>query len=426
MGARSLGLLSAILWACSVAAAEIPVVALDGVVHAISAEHLVRSMDEADAAHAPLLVLRLDTPGGLDSAMRQVVERMLSSRTPIAVFVGPAGARAASAGFVIAIAADVTAMAPGTNLGAAHPVAGFGQLDEVTARKVTEDAAAYTRSKAQRRGRNAELAELAVTESRSFTETEALEAGLIDLVVEDLDGLLEALDGREVTRFDGSTVRLSLAGHGVRVVEMSWRQLLLSTIARPEILFLLLLGAFAGIGAELSHPGLVLPGVVGVLCLILFLFASQIIPINWAGLALILLGLGLFVAEVKVTSYGLLTVGGVVAMGIGAMMLVDSPLPEARISPWTLWPAVGAMALWTTLLLRLVVSAHRRRATTGAIGMLGARGVARTPVPPGGEGWVEVSGERWRARAGDALDEGDRIEVIDVDGLTLEVRKGEP
>jgi membrane-bound serine protease (ClpP class) len=407
------------------AAAEIVVVELDGVIHAVSAEHVVHSMDAADATGAPLLILRLDTPGGLDTAMRQIVDRMLGARTPVAVFVGPAGARAASAGFVITIAADVAAMAPGTNLGAAHPVAGIGQLDEVTSRKLTQDAAAYTRSKAQRRGRNPELAELAVTESRSFTETEALENGLIDLVAADVDALIAALEGREVTRFDGSTVRLSLADRPVRTMEMSWRQQLLAAIARPEVLFLLLLGAFAGIGAELSHPGLVLPGVVGVLCLILFLFASQIIPINWAGLLLILLGLALFAAEVKVTSYGLLTVGGIVAMGLGAMMLVESPLPEARISPWTIWPAVGAMALWTTLLLRLAVHAHRRRPTTGAAGMVSARGVARTPLAAGGEGWVEVAGERWRAEADEAVAEGDRIQVIAVDGLTLRVRKGE-
>jgi membrane-bound serine protease (ClpP class) len=419
-------LLGAGLLAAAPAAGEIPVVELDGVVHAVSAGHVVRAIEQADAAGAPLLVIRMDTPGGFDAAMRQIIEKMLNCRTPVAVFVGPAGARAASAGFLIAVAADVAAMAPGTNLGAAHPVSGLGEMDEVMARKLAEDAAAYIRSKAQRRGRNAELAEKAVTESRSFTETEALEAKLIDLVVPDIPALIETLDGREVTRFDGSAVRLALAGHQTRRVEMDWRQLVLSTIARPEVLFLLLLGALAGIGAEIGQPGLVFPGVFGLFCLILFLFASQIIPVNWAGLLLILLAVGLWAAEVKVTSYGLLTLGGAVAMALGAMMLIDSDLPALRVSPWTVWPAVGAMALFTMLLVRLIVAAQRRRATTGDQGMLGQPGVARTPIGSGTPGWVEVCGERWRALAEQPIAEGERVLVVGLDGLTLRVRKGEP
>jgi len=418
-------LLGAFVLAATSAAAEIPVVELDGVVHAVSAGYVVRAIDEADAAGAPLLVLRLNTPGGLDTSMRQIIEKELNCRTPIAVFVGPAGARAASAGFLIAIAADVAAMAPGTNLGAAHPVSGLGQMDEVMAEKLAQDAAAYIRSKAQRRGRNAELAEKAVTESRSFTETEALEAKLIDLVAPDVPALVAALDGREITRFDGSVTRLALSGHALRRVEMDWRQLVLSTIARPEVLLLLLLGAMAGIGTEIGHPGLVLPGIVGLLCLILFLFASQIIPVNWAGLLLILLGVALFAAEVKVTSYGLLTLGGVVSMGLGAMMLVESDLPALRISPWTIWPAVAAMAVFTTLLLRLVVSAQRRRATTGSAGMLGRNGTVRASIGEASEGWVEVQGELWRAVSEEPIAEGEAVQVLGIDGLRLRVRKGE-
>jgi membrane-bound serine protease (ClpP class) len=418
-------LLGAGLLAAAPAAAEIPVVDLDGVVHAVSAGHVVRAIDQADAAGAPLLVIRMDTPGGLDTAMRQIIEKMLSCRTPIAVFVGPAGARAASAGFLIAISADVAAMAPGTNLGAAHPVSGLGQMDEIMAQKVAQDAAAYIRSKAQRRGRNAELAEKAVTESRSFTESEALEAKLIDLLAPDVPALVAALDGRAVTRFDGSVTRLTLAGHALRPVEMDWRQLALSAIARPEVLLLLLLGAMAGIGSEISHPGLVFPGVVGLLCLILFLFASQILPVNWAGLLLILLGVALLAAELKVTSYGLLTLGGVISMGLGAMMLIESDLPALRVSPWTIWPAVAAMAIFTTLLLRLVVSAQRRRATTGGAGMLGQTGTARTALESEGQGWVEVQGELWRAVSEAPIAEGARIRVEGVEGLRLRVRKGD-
>lgn len=413
---------AALLVSSAPAGADVPVVELDGVVHAVSAAHVVQAIDRADAQGASLVVIRMDTPGGLDSSMRQIVDRMLNCRTPVAVFVGPSGARAASAGFVIAVAADVAAMAPGTNIGAAHPVAGLGQMDEVMSKKVTSDAAAYIRGKAERRGRNVEMAEKAVVESKSFTENEALGLKLIDFVAMDIPDLLKLLDGREITRFDGTKVTLRLAGEKTIDVKMDWRQAILSAIARPEILFLLLLGALAGLGAEISHPGLVFPGVLGALCLILFLFASQIIPINWAGVLLVVLAIGLFVAEVKVTSYGLLTVGGLVAMILGAMMLVDSPRPELRVDPWSLAPFILAFAVFTIALARLVVQAQRRRPRTGAEGLEGQLGQAVTDLDP--EGWVIVQGERWRARADDRVSHGETVEVLSVDGLELRVRKG--
>jgi membrane-bound serine protease (ClpP class) len=402
--------------------AEVPVVELDGVVHAVSARHVVQAIARADATHAPLLVLRLDTPGGLDTSMRQIVDAILGSRTPIAAFVGPSGARAASAGFVILMAADVAAMAPGTNIGAAHPVSGLGQMDEVMSKKVTSDAAAYVRGKAERRGRNVEMAEKAVVESRSFTEREALELKLIDLVVGDIPALLAQLDGREVKRFDGTSVTLDLRDRRTVREAMDWGQAILAAIARPEILFLLLLGALAGIGAEISHPGALFPGILGTLCLILFLFAAQIIPVNWAGVLLVVLAVALFVAEVKVASYGLLTVGGLVAMILGALMLVDSPLPELRVPVMSLLPVIVVMAIGTTLLVRLVVQAQRRKASTGAEGMVGQHGLAATDLDP--EGWVEVQGERWKARAEEPLVSGQDVEVVAVDGLRLRVRKG--
>jgi membrane-bound serine protease (ClpP class) len=404
------------------ARAEIPIVELDGVVHAVSAAHVVQAIERADAQNAPLVVIRIDTPGGLDSSMRQIVDKMLNCRTPVAVFVGPSGARAASAGFVILTAADVAAMAPGTNTGAAHPVAGIGQMDEVMSKKVTSDAAAYIRGKAERRGRNVEMAEKAVVESKSFTEKEALELKLIDLVAKDVPDLLAQLDGREVKRFDGTTVTLHLAGQKTVDVKMDWRQAILSAIARPEILFLLLLGALAGLGAEISHPGLIFPGVLGTLCLILFLFASQIIPVNWAGVLLIVLAIGLFAAEVKVASYGLLTVGGLVAMILGAMMLVDSPLPELRVNAWKLLPIIVAFAAFTIAIVRLVIQAQRRRPQTGAEGLVGQIGQATTDVSP--EGWVVVQGESWRARAEARIAAGEAVEVVSVEGLLLRVRKG--
>jgi membrane-bound serine protease (ClpP class) len=419
--------LRAAVVACTVllapaARAEIPVVELDGVVHAVTAAHVIQAIDRADAAGAPLVVIRMDTPGGLDSSMRQIVDRMLNCRTPVAVFVSPSGAQASSAGFIIMVAADLAAMSPGTSTGAAHPVAGLGQMDEVMSKKVTSAMAAYIRSKAERRGRNVEMAEKAVVESKSFTEKEALELKLIDLIAKDVPDLLAQLDGREVRRFDGTTVSLHLKGQRTVAVRMDWRQAILSTIARPEILFLLLLGALAGLGAEISHPGLIFPGIIGALCLILFLFATQIIPVNWAGVLLVLLAVGLFAAEVKVASYGLLTVGGLVAMILGAMMLVDSPLPELRVDPWKLAPFILVFAGFTIVLVRLVVQAQRRRAKTGAEGLVGRLGVADTDLQP--DGWVLVQGERWRARAEGGVARGEAVEVLSMEGLLLRVRKG--
>jgi len=400
------------------------VVELAGVVHAVSAAHVVEAIDHADASAAPLLVLRLDTPGGLDTAMRQIIERILNCKTPVAVFVGPSGARAASAGFLITIVADVAAMAPGTNIGAAHPVSGMGQMDEVMSKKVTSDAAAYIRGKAERRGRNADLAEKAVTESRSFTEKEALEAKLVDLIARDVPDLLEKLDGREIKRFDGSPLRLATKGQRTYPVEMNWRKQILSLIARPEVLFLLLLGTLAGLGAEISHPGLIFPGVVGVVCLVLFLFASQIIPVNWAGVLLILLAIAMFALEVKVASYGLLTVGGIVAMILGAMMLVDASVPEMRVAWRVLLPGVVTMAAWTILLVRLVLNAQRLRPTTGASALIGQLALAEEDLGP--EGWVRVQGERWRAVSDGLASAGERLRVVAVEGLRLRVRKEGP
>jgi membrane-bound serine protease (ClpP class) len=398
-------------------------VELDDVVHAVSAAHVISAIDRADAERAPLLVLRLDTPGGLDVSMRKIVDRMLNCRTPIVAFVGPSGARGASAGFVILMAADVAAMAPGTNVGAAHPVSTTGAMDETLATKVAQDAAAYVRSKAERRGRNVELAEKAVLESRSFTEKEALDGKLVELVVKDVPELLLRLDGREVTRFDGSRQRLDLKGAVPVTVAMNWRQATLSLVARPEVLFLLLLGALAGLGTEISHPGMIFPGVVGALCLILFLFASQVLPVNGAGVLLVLLGVGLFVAEVKVTSYGLLTVGGIVAMILGSMMLVDSSLPELRVGWKTFVPAVALTAVWSLTIVRLVTQAQARTPVTGVSGLLGQAGVADTELGPAGS--VRILGERWNAVALDGVvPAGERVRVEAVDGLTLKVRKG--
>ena len=420
---RGLLALAALLLAgAAPARADIPVVELTGVVHAISAGHVVAALDRANASGAPLVVLRLDTPGGLDTSMRQIIDAMLVSKVPVAVFVGPSGARAASAGFLITVVADVAAMAPGTNIGAAHPVSGMGQMDEVMAKKVTSDAAAYIRGKAERRGRNVELAEKAVVESKSFTEREALEGHLIDLIVNDVPALIAAVDGREVTRFDGSKVTLHVAGQPLTPVRMNWRQGILAAVASPEILFLLLLGALAGIGAELSHPGALFPGIVGVFCLILFLFAVQIIPVNWAGVLLILFGVALLIAEIKIASHGVLTIGGVISMVLGSFMLYDAPEVGFRVSWAVIIPTVGSTAGLFIWAVSAGVRAMRRPQVTGAQSMVGRLAVARGELGP--EGQVNVDGEIWRAVAEDGrIPAGEKVRVTAVDGLTLRVSR---
>jgi membrane-bound serine protease (ClpP class) len=415
-------LLAGLVAAAAPARAEIPVVELDGVVHAISAAHIIQVIERAETAQAPLVVIRMDTPGGLISSMKQIVEKMLASKVPVAVFVGPSGSSGTSAGFVITIAGDVAAMAPGTNIGAAHPVSSMGPMDEVMSKKAASDMAAYVRSKAEPRGRTPEIAEKAVLESKSFTEREALEAKLIDLVVKDIDELIDTLDGRKVKRFDGSEVVLKLKGHLTLPIKMSWRESLLSLIASPEILFLLLLGALAGLGSEISHPGLIFPGVLGTVCLILFLMASQVLPVNAAGILLIVLAIALFVAEVKVTSYGLLTVGGIVAMILGAMMLVDAPLRELQVPLSLVVPAALITAMWSLGIVSLALRTRRVPIATGGEGMIGAVAVAETDLAP--EGWVWVKGARWRAVA-DAppVAAGQRVHVTGLSGLTLTVKK---
>jgi len=353
--------------------------------------------------------------------MRTIVDRILASKTPVAVFVGPSGARAASAGFIIAMAADIVAMAPGTNMGAAHPVMLGQTMDEVMNKKASEDTAAYVRGKAERRGRNVEMAEKAVLESKSYTDHEAQDAHLLDYVVKDIDELVKTLDGKRVKRFDGSETTLDLKGQTTVVLEMSWRDEVLSTIANPEILFLLLMGALAGLGTEISHPGMIFPGIIGALCLVLFLFASQVVPVNAAGILLVLLAVGLFALEIKVPSYGLLTIGGIVAMILGALMLVDAPAPELQVPLRTVVPAALLMAVWASLIVGLVLRAQRQPLTTGAEGMIGATAVAVDDLQP--SGWVIVRGERWRATAESPVKSGEKVKVAAVSGLTLTVRK---
>jgi membrane-bound serine protease (ClpP class) len=400
---------------------------VDALIHPVSAEFMVDAIDRADAERAALIVFVLETPGGLVDSTRTIVTRMLAAKTPVAVFVAPSGARAASAGFLITIAADVAAMAPGTHIGAAHPVSGQGEkMDETMAKKAASDVAAYARTLAAGRGRNVAWAEQAVNESRAFTETEALEATppLIDLVAADVPDLLKQLDGWLIKRFDGHTETLWTAGARIEPLAMSFRQRVLSTLAHPNIAYILLSLGILGLTIELWSPGAVLPGVVGGICLLLAFFTFQVLPVNYAGVLLILFGLVLLVLEIKVASFGLLGAGGVVSLLLGSMILIDAPTPELRVSLGLIIPVVVALSAILLFLVRLAVISQRRPSVTGASGMVGAAGVTLTPIPAGGTGRVSVHGEIWTARSSDAISEGESVVVSGLDGLVLTVRRG--
>jgi membrane-bound serine protease (ClpP class) len=405
----------------SVLAAE-----FDGIIHPVSAEFFIQTIDRADASGAELVVLTLRTPGGLVDSTNKIVSRIISAKTPVVVFIAPGGARAASAGFLITMAADVAAMAPGTHIGAAHPVSGGGEkLNETMSKKAASDVAAAARTVAARRGRNVELVEKAVTESRAFTEDEALKATppLIDLVAVDLHDLLRKLDGRTVVRFDGSKKIVRTSGARVDNVQMSRRQRFLSGIAHPQVAYLLFSLGTLGLTIELWSPGAILPGVVGGVCLLLAFFAFQILPVNYAGLLLILFGLLLLALEIKVTSFGLLAAGGLASLILGSMILMDSPLPELQVGLRLIIPMTVAMAGIVLFLARLAYTSQLRRAMTGTAGMIDATGQALTDMSAGGRGTVRTRGEIWSAVAVEPITSGEIVQITAVDGLTLRVKK---
>lgn len=397
---------------------------LDGIIHPISAEYLTGVIDEADTSSADIVVFILRTPGGLLDSTRDIVSRMITSRAPVAVFVGPSGGRAASAGFVIMMAADIAAMAPGTHIGAAHPVSGTGpQADETTAKKAASDAAAYVRSLAEARGRNVMLAAEAVLESRAFTDREALQASppLIDSTAADIDDLLRRLDGRTIRRFDGRPATLATANAEIRRVDMTRRQRFLGAIAHPQIAYMLLTLGMLGLTVELWNPGAIVPGVAGGLCLLLAFFAFQILPVSTTGLLLIVFGLALLILELKVPSFGALGVGGAVSLIVGSVMLTRDAVPGVQVSLMFVVPMAIALAAIVFFLGRLAVAALRRPTVTGAEGMVGLEGHARDAMAAGEVGYVDVRGEMWRASSRSALAAGDPVRVIEVSGLTLMV-----
>ncbi|MEO7191803.1 MAG: NfeD family protein [Vicinamibacterales bacterium] len=399
---------------------------VDSVIHPVSAEYMIQTLAAADHARATLVVFTLRTPGGLVDSTRDIVSHIIAAATPVAIFIGPSGSRAASAGFLLTISADVAAMAPGTHIGAAHPVAGGGeQMDATMAKKSEEDLAAYARTLASARHRNVDLAVDAVRNSRAFTETEAAAATppLIDTIAADVPELLKQIDGRTIRRFDGTTVVLRTAGARVVSSTMSLRQRVLSAIAHPNVAYLLLSLGMLGLTIELWSPGAILPGIVGGVSLLLAFFALQLLPVNFAGLLLILLGLLLFALEIKVTSYGLLTAGGLVSLVLGSMILMDSGGPELAVSFRLILAVVLGFGGIGIVLARLALASQRRPPVTGTGGLLGHTAQAMTALEPGTVGKVFTRGEIWQAITDAAIPQGATVRIIDIDGLTLTVRR---
>jgi membrane-bound serine protease (ClpP class) len=393
---------------------------LDDQITPASAELIASAIDRAERENATALIIMLNTPGGLDTSMREIVARIDASRVPVIIYVAPSGARAASAGAVILMAADVAAMAPGTVTGAAHPVMSDGRdLSKTLDEKITNDAAAYVRSHAERRGRDPQIAESIVRESQSFTERQALEKHLIEIIARDEADLLAQLDGRTITRFDGSKETLRVAGENLVAIEPSLRQKLLQALADPRIAFVLFaLGALC-VYFEFQHPGAILPGVVGVLAVVLALYGFNMLPINLTGVLLIGVAIGLFVLEAKVQGFGILGIGGIAAAIVGALILIDVPTPELRLPLSLVLTVITPFAVILIFMLKLAMRARRAKVTTGTAGMIGLKGRVQTMIAP--EGTIFVRGELWRARSRMRLAPGETVRVIGIQSLLLDV-----
>jgi membrane-bound serine protease (ClpP class) len=403
---------------------------IDGEIDPVMAEYVTGGIDQANRDHAALILITMDTPGGLDTSMRDIIQHIIDSAAPVAVYVTPAGSRGASAGFFILLAADIAAMAPGTHTGAASPLLAVGgypvSVDDTLKNKILNDATAYLRSYAGRRGHNVALAETAITEAKAFTEKEALDGKLVDVVANSPEELISKLDGRTFTRFDGHQTTLVLVKPVVTNIDMSARQRFLARIVQPDVFFILLIAGVLGLYVEFTHPGLIVPGVIGGIALLLALFAMHLLPINLAGLLLIFLALALFVLEAKYASHGVLGIGGVVAMLLGALMLIRSPLTGAGVSLSVAAGATLPFALLCIMLMRLVLRSRGWVPQTGVETLTQEIGEVTDPIAGGdesdaGRGFVRVRGELWRAVSARALKKGTRVRIVRVDGLTLYV-----
>lgn len=403
------------------ASAQIVKITIDGAIHPITDEYIGRAIEQAKTEHADAVLIELRTPGGLVDSTREIISKIIASPVPVIVYVSPSGSRAASAGFFILESADVAAMAPGTNTGASHPVLAYGKLDDVMKLKMENDLAAFMRSFVSKRGRNVELAETAVRESKSWTDEEALKQKLIDIVAPSEQELLKQLDGRTIKRFDGSSTTLHFANKQVVDFDMSLKQRILGWMMDPNITFLILaIGALA-LYAEFNHPGAIIPGVVGLIFVLLAIFALGLLPTRFAALTLILAAFVLFALEAKFASHGVLGIGGIIAMTLGGLFLVDGPIPELRVKLWTALSVSIPLGVITVFLMTIALRARQNKVTTGEQGLIGETGIAQTPLTP--EGKIFVHGEIWNASASGDVPIGSVVVVKRVDGLRLEVEQ---
>ncbi len=412
-----------VVFATGVAAASSVVkITLDDTIQPISDEYIGRAIEQARQTNADAVLIELRTPGGLVDSTRSIIAKMLASPVPVIVYVAPSGARAASAGFFILEAADVAAMAPGTNTGAAHPVTMGGEkMDDVMKQKIENDAAAFMRSFVGPRGRNVALAEAAVRQSKSWTDQEALDQHLIDYVARDQDDLFKQIDGKPIKRFDGKTVTLHLVGAHVAEFQMTLKERILDFLLDPNIAFLVLAVGALALYAEFNHPGAVVPGVVGVVFILLALFALNLLPTRYAAFTLIMAAFVMFALEAKFATHGILGVAGIALMTIGGLLLVDGPIPELRVKLWTALAVSVPLGAITVFLMTIALRARRNKIVTGTQGMIGSIGEARSDIDP--EGKVFVQGELWNAHAPSRVRMGEHVVVRKIDGLELEVEK---
>ncbi|HTG82453.1 MAG TPA: nodulation protein NfeD [Geobacteraceae bacterium] len=412
-----------VLAVCLTALAEAPairVLTLGGPINPVTADYVRKNLHEAARNGDRLVLIEMDTPGGLDTAMREIVKELFASPVPVAVFVTPAGARAASAGALIGLAADILVMSPGTNIGAAHPVSVGEAPDKVMQEKILNDMEAYVEGVARKRGRNTEVARTMVRASSSLSAEKALEAGIVDLLAADRGELLKKLDGRLIHR-DGKDLPLKLAGVRVESYGMNVRERILNAVSNPNVAYVLMMLGFLGLFFELSNPGVILPGVIGGISLILAFFAFQTLPVNYAGMLLIIFALILFIAEIKIVSHGMLAVGGVVSMVFGSLLLFESPEPYLRLSWWVIVTTVLVTTLFFLVAVTKAVQAHRRRPVSGSEGLVGETGSADSLLAP--EGKVFVRGEYWKAWSEERIEAGEKVVVVAVEGMRLRVEK---
>lgn len=408
------------LFFIATATADVVKLTIHDTIHPITTEYIGRGIQYAEKIHADALLIELQTPGGLSDSTRDIIEEIIASQVPVIIYVAPAGARAASAGFFILESADIAAMAPGTNTGAAHPVGASGQdIPGVMGQKVENDSAALIRSVVSKRGRNVDIAESAVRQSKSFTADEALKDKLIEIVASNQADLLKQLDGRTITRFHGGTVTLHTANKPILNFDETLKQKILSFLMDPNMAFILLAIGALGLYFEFNHPGAVLPGVVGFFFIVLAVFALNILPVRYTALALIVLAFVFFTLEAKFMTHGILAVGGIVSLTLGGLLLVDGPIPEMRVHLWTALAVSIPLGLITTFLMSIALKARRNKITTGPQGLIGEIAVARTPLNP--EGKVFVHGELWNAISPVPVEVGEQVRVRGVLDLTLQV-----